>query len=132
MSERRQLRIAQAIKRVVSETILNNMSDPRITGLVSVTEVKLSPDLREAAIFLSIYAETENKKKTTFKAIEHARGLLQTEVAHELDIRFCPKISLHMDEKMQKTMETMKLIDKVAEELKDTTETDSTEESQEI
>ncbi len=117
--KRRQLKVCRVIKEVVSEAILYNISDPRLTAVVSVTEVEVTPDLREAKIFLSLLADNESSRRKSFAAIKHARGHIQTLLAHELNIRFCPIISFCEDVKTRKTNETLKLIDQVAEEFRE-------------
>lgn len=116
---RRQQRLAKLIKQIVSEAILTKLSDPRINAVVSVTEVKLTPDNRKADVFLSMLALEESDKRKTLSAIKHARGHIQTMLAHELNIRFCPIIEFFEDEKIAKTNETLKLIDQVAAEFKE-------------
>ncbi|MHC4232192.1 MAG: ribosome-binding factor A, partial [Planctomycetota bacterium] len=54
MTSRRQYKIARVIRESVSKTILRGLSDPRINGLISVTEVDVSPDMKNATVYLSI------------------------------------------------------------------------------
>ncbi len=114
--KRRQQKVCRIIREVVSEAILYNISDPRLTAVVSITEVEVTPDLREAKIYLSFLAVDEVSKRKSFSAIKHARGHIQTLLAHELNIRFCPIISFCEDVKTRKTNETLRLIDQVTEE----------------
>ncbi|AQQ70618.1 Ribosome-binding factor A [Limihaloglobus sulfuriphilus] len=115
LENRRKLRMARIIKEVVSDAIQNHLSDPRIQGFVSVTEVELTPDLRNASVHLSFIPE--DTAEITLRAIKHARGHIQTLLAHELNIRFCPIISFHEDLKYKKAGETLKIIEKIADEL---------------
>jgi len=114
--KRRQQKVNRIIKEVVSEAILYNINDPRLTAVVTITEVEVTPDLREAKINLSLLAMDEAQKNKSFAAIKHARGHIQTLLAHELNIRFCPIITFHRDVKTSKTNETLRLIDQVTEE----------------
>lgn len=114
-SERRQQRVARAIRDIISEGI-SELQDPRIKGLVSITAIEMSPDTRYADIYLSCFGASEAESLLTFKAIEHARGHLQTAVAHELNLRFCPVITLHHDVKQAKVNEMLKLFEQIAEE----------------
>ncbi len=54
MAARRLERIARVIRESVSSTLLTRLSDPRIQGLVTVTEVEVAPDLRQATVYLSV------------------------------------------------------------------------------
>ena len=130
MQSRRQQRVARIIKEVVSEAIISKLSDPRLTAVVSVTEIKLTPDLRKADIYLSFLALEECSKKTTMAAIKHARGHIQTMVAQELNIRFCPIIEFHEDVKTKKTNETLKIIEQAAEEFKNSPVSDEEKEEE--
>lgn len=116
MPTRRQEKVAQIVKQVVSETIQHHLSDPRIEGLVSVTSVEMAPDLRAAEVYLSILGTSETAENTSFIAIEHAKRRIQSSVADALQSKFCPVIRFHKDDKFKKTLETMNLIDRAVDE----------------
>jgi len=116
MPTRRQEKVARVIREVVSDVIANHLSDPRITGFVSVTRVEVMADLRSADVYLSIFASEENAQDRTFAAITHARTRIQSFLAEALDSKFCPVLRFHEDEQFRKTLEVMKLIDQVASE----------------
>ncbi len=116
MPTRRQEKVARVIREVVSDVIANHLSDPRITGFVSVTRVEVMADLRSADVYLSIFAPDESAKDRTFAAITHARTRIQSFLAEALDSKFCPVLRFHEDEQFRKTLEVMKLIDQVANE----------------
>jgi ribosome-binding factor A len=119
MASRRQERVARVVKESVSDAIANHLSDPRITGFVSVTRVSMAPDLRHADVYLSIFAASDSAKRMTFEAITHARSRIQSQVAHALESKFCPVLRLRLDEEFHKTLETMRLIDQVTSEHQD-------------
>jgi ribosome-binding factor A len=73
MPTRRQEKVARVVKEAVSDAISNHLNDPRITGFVSVTRVEMSPDLRNADVYLSVFAEAQSAKNKSFIAIDHAR-----------------------------------------------------------
>jgi ribosome-binding factor A len=100
----------------VSDTVARHLSDPPITGFASVTRVNMTPDLRQADVYLSIFAASDSAKRTTFEAITHARARIQSYVAHALASKFCPVLRLRLDEEFQKTLDTMRLIERVARE----------------
>lgn len=113
-NERRQQRVARAIRDIVSESI-SDLQDPRLTGFVSVTSVEMSPDLRRADVFVSCFGVPEAEQNLTFKAIEHARGHFQTEIAKDLNMMFCPIITFRHDVNQSKVNETLKIIDQLTE-----------------
>jgi len=116
MISRRQHKIARAIRESVSKTILNGLSDPRITGLVTVTEVDVSPDMKNATVFLSILTPEDRKADLTFDAICHAIGHFQHQLGEDLTGRLCPHLRFEMDRKVSKTLETLRLIEQAQHE----------------
>ncbi len=116
MPTRRQEKVARVIREVVSDAVANHLSDPRITGLVSVTRVEVMPDMRSADVYLSIFAPDGSAKDRTFEAITHARTRIQSFLADAVESKFCPVLRFHEDEQFRKTLDVMKLIDQVASE----------------
>lgn len=116
MPTRRQEKVARVVKRAVSDAISQDLSDPRITGLVSVTRVEMAADLRSAEVYLSIFAEKPSAEQRTYDALVSARRLIQARVADEVQSKFCPVLHLHRDERFKKTLDLMNLIDQAAEE----------------
>jgi ribosome-binding factor A len=105
MTSRRQYKIARVIRESVSKTILRGLSDPRINGLISVTEVDVSPDMKNATVYLSILTPENRGQDTIFEAVCHAVGHIQ----HELG-------QFKQDHKVKKTLETLRLIEEAEQE----------------
>ncbi len=117
---RKQQRMSRAIRDIVSEAIMSDISDPRMSGFVTITSIDLSPDLHYASVYLRCFGtKDEADKKKTFLAIDHARGFIQSKLAAELNVRSCPIISFHEDVKQEKVDQMMKLIAEVNKGLKD-------------
>ena len=114
MPSRRQEKVARIVKEAISDAIANHLSDPRITGFVSVTRVELAADLRSADIYLSIFGANQTDQKKTFLAITHAKSRIQSLLADRLQSKFCPVLRFCSDEKFKKTMEIIKLINETA------------------
>jgi ribosome-binding factor A len=119
MPTRRQEKVARLVKEVVSEAIISHLSDPRITGIVSVTRVVVTADMRAADVYLSVFGASDSEKERTFEAITHARTRIQSLLAAAIQSKFCPALRFHKDEQFQKMLETMRLIDQVASEHRD-------------
>ena len=117
MPSRRQEKVARVIKESVSDTISNRLSDPRIKGLVSVTRVDTSPDLRSADVYLSIMAANGAERELTFTAIEHASRYIQTRLGRKMTSKFCPHLHFYEDKEFKQTLETLRMIDEVSQEL---------------
>jgi ribosome-binding factor A len=105
----RNLKIAAQIKRLVSIVLSRGVGDPRVDGLISVTYVKLSPDLREAKVGLSIMGATA-PDKTVLAGIVSAGRHLQHEVADGLAMRTAPRLSFELDESLKREAEILKLV----------------------
>ena len=119
MPTRRQEKVARVVKEAVSDAIANHLGDPRIEGLVSVTRVEMAADLRSADVYISILGKDEAAQDRTFSAIVHARSRIQSLLAGRMHSKFCPVLRLHKDEKLKKTLETMKLIEQAVGELEE-------------
>ena len=115
------------VKEAVSDAITHHLNDPRIEGFVSVTRVDMAADLRSADVYLSLFGKDQAAQNRTFAAITHARKRIQALIGPRLQSKFCPVLHFYRDEGFKKTMETMKLIDQAASELK---EKDSVEHEQ--
>ena len=118
MPTRRQEKVARTVREAVSDAIANRLNDPRIEALVSVTKVEVAADLRSAEVFLSVFGGNDSANNRTFVAVEHARSRIRSLVGNRLGIKFCPILRFHRDEVFRKTLETMRLIDQVSNELK--------------
>ncbi|MGD8787435.1 MAG: 30S ribosome-binding factor RbfA [Phycisphaerales bacterium] len=119
MATRRQEKVARVVKEAVSDAITHHLSDPRIEGFVSVTRVDMTADLRNANVYVSIFGGDESSQNKTFAAITHAKSRIQSLLADRVKSKFCPVLRFYRDEKLKKTMETMKLIDQAVGELED-------------
>jgi ribosome-binding factor A len=117
MPTRRQEKVARIVKEAVSDAIANRLNDPRIEGFVSVTRVDVAGDLRSADVYLSIFGEDQAARGKTFAAITHAKKRIQSLLADKLRSKFCPVLRFRTDEKLKKTLETMKLIDQAVGEM---------------
>jgi ribosome-binding factor A len=117
MATRRQEKVARVVKEAVSDAITNHLSDPRIEGLVSITKVDISPDLRNAEVYISVLGKDQASQNKTFNAITHASRRIQSLMAHKMHSKFCPVLHFRKDENFKKTLETLELIDRVTSDL---------------
>jgi ribosome-binding factor A len=111
--------MARVIMESVSQTISRRLSDPRITGLISVTEVEIAPDVKNATVYLSIMAANDEAKTLAFQGIRSAAGVIQYHLGRELVSRFCPHLRFELDTKMQQTLRTLEMIERAAGEYKE-------------
>jgi ribosome-binding factor A len=110
MTERMR-RVNESVRAVIAEA-LRDLKDPRI-GLVTVTGVEISPDLREGRIFVSVLGN-ERKRRATLDGLESAHGYLQARVARELDLKRTPHLAFEYDPTVERGVRMTKLIDELA------------------
>ena len=128
MATRRQEKVARIVKEAVNNAITQHLSDPRIEGLVSITRVEMTADLRNANVYISVLGKDEAAQNKTFAAIVHAKNRIQSLISGKIQSRFCPVLHFYNDDKFKKTLETIKLIEKVANDLnKDNISNETTE-----
>jgi len=105
-------RVNEEFKRELSKIIDQDLKNPNITGLISVTKVKTSSDLKNARVYLSILGS--KSKKNTMEGIKNASGFIRTELAKRVNLRYTPELVFELDE----SMEYGAKIDKIIEDLK--------------
>jgi len=93
----------------VSKIILYEIKDPRIS-FVTVTQVEITSDLKNAKVYISVLGDDIARKKT-LQAVEHAKGFIQAKVGSQLQIRYTPVLTFCLDESIQKSLHISKLID---------------------
>ena len=109
MSHRRD-RLSNVVRDVVSDAIANRLSDPRVSSFTSVTRVELTVDLRAADVHVSVMG-SDATARTTMRGLKSARGMIQSQLARQLNIRHCPIIRFHLDEGIKHGIDTIRLID---------------------
>lgn len=112
---RRTERINDLLRSEISELLRREVKDPRVSGLVSITEVHVSPDLRNATVFVSVLGSAE-EKASTMKALETGAQFLQRELGKRLTIRRTPVLSFLIDEALEEGSRIMHLLDEVRDQ----------------
>lgn len=105
----RQERLSELLKIEISEILLKRVKDPRISSFVSITEIKLSKDLRHAHVFVSIFGD-EKTKRETLTGLESAKGFIRSEIGKDLRIRFIPEIVFELDDSLERGDRILKII----------------------
>lgn len=104
-------KLQEQIKEEVSQIILRGLKDPRI-GFVTITEVKLSSDLRNAHIFVSILG-SKSEFKDTWEGLRHSTGYIRQELAKRIRVKFAPEIEFFPDTTAQYSEHIQKLINQI-------------------
>jgi len=111
---RRMERVSEVIKQEVSKIVSYKLQDPRV-GLVTVTKVSLSPDLRMAKIYVVIHGD-ESAQEETLNVLKRAKGYIQSEMAPCLKMRSTPSLSFYLDDTEKKNSHILQLIEKAVSE----------------
>ena len=88
-------RLAERISQIVAEMLERRIKDPRL-GFVTVTEARLTNDLREATVFYTVYGTPEEQAETAV-ALRSATGVIRSEVGKQLGLRHTPSIEFVAD-----------------------------------
>jgi ribosome-binding factor A len=92
-------KINEELKKELSLIIDNNLKNPHITGMISVTKVKTSPDLRYARVYISLL-NCKNVKET-LDGLKSASGFMRSEVARRINLRYTPELRFEIDDSME-------------------------------
>jgi ribosome-binding factor A len=95
MSGARMRRVDEAMRQVLGDVLAQDLKDPRI-GFVTVTDVKTSPDLRHARVYVSVLGD-EAARDATLAGLTSAHGYLQGRVARELRLKRTPELTFELD-----------------------------------
>lgn len=114
MSSRRQKQVNQAIRRELSELLTRHVNDPRIGGIISITEVDVSPDLMQAKVFVSVMGIDADETET-FAGLVSASDFLRHELGARLRLRYIPRLIFEKDDSIEKSEHLFRLIDQSKE-----------------
>jgi ribosome-binding factor A len=92
----RPARVAHEFQRELGEVLARGLKDPRITGFITVTGAKMSPDLKEVTVYVSVHAE-DAARALTMEGLRAAAGYLQREVARRVKLRHTPHLVFAYD-----------------------------------
>lgn len=113
MTSHRSNRVAEEIKKEITQMLRDEIKDPRI-GFVTVTGVEVTPDIRYAKIFVSVYGN-EDAKGQSLEALEKAKGFVRSELGKRMRLRYTPEISFRFDTSIEHGARIMELLEKVKE-----------------
>jgi len=113
MTSRRQRRVAELIQEEISTLILREVHDPRV-GLITVTHVDVSPDLRLALVYFS--ALGEEAPEQALDALQHAAPFLQHELGSRVRLRFTPRLEFRVDRSVENSMRIEQLLSEIQAE----------------
>lgn len=101
-------RINEEIQRELS-SLLRTLKDPRVHGLVSITAVETTPDLRFAKVFVSVL-DQDGDVSEVLKGLKSSAGYLRRELSRSLSIRYTPELIFSRDDSIDKGTHILKLL----------------------
>ena len=105
----RTVRISEEMKREISAIIQSELKDPRLSRLISVTNVNVTKDLRYAKVYVSIMGNDE-EKKNALEGLKSAAGFIRREVGHRIQLRYTPEVQFELDNSIEHGAYISKLI----------------------
>lgn len=109
---RRQERLNEQIREEISDLLAHQLKDPRLTGLVSITEVSISPDMKHATVYVSVMEEEQ--RDSVIRGMAAASGFIRRELGRRLTIRYIPELEFRRDDTIEKGAHILELIRQVA------------------
>ena len=110
-------RLEQDVKIALSDIIMNEVKEPSVTGLISVTDVKITPDQKYAKVYVSIYGK--GNKNKVIEALKKATGFIKKELGRRVRMRNMPNITFELDNSMEYGEHMDKVIKEVMDKVKD-------------
>lgn len=115
MANNRSARLEGEFKRVLADVLRNDVKDPRMSCMVSITRVEITPDLKFAKVYVSIY-DTPEKIHDTMDALTSAEGFIRARVNDKIKLRRIPVLSFVHDASIEYSVKMSRLIDEVVKQ----------------
>lgn len=111
-SNNRLTRINEELQREISQIVLKELKDPRVSTMTSILRVETTQDLKYAKVFVSVLGD-EEQKNAVIEGLKNASGFIRRELAHKVNLRNTPELLFHLDESVEYAIKMSKLIDEV-------------------
>ena len=98
-NENRLNRIDEELKKELSQIISYELKNPEATGMISVTKVKITPDLKYAKVYVSILNSKDDEK--TMEALKKSAGFMRSQIAKRVNLRITPELVFEKDDSME-------------------------------
>jgi len=112
---RRTDQINDLLRAELSDLLREEVNDPRVHGLVTITRVDVSPDLRQARAYVSVLG-SDDDRRSTMEALESARPFLRRELGTRVKLRYTPNLRFVSDTSMEEAQEMTDLLRQTAAE----------------
>ena len=99
-------RVSDQMKQEIADILMRKIKDPRI-GFVTVTDVEVADDLRNAKVFVSVYG---SDKASTLKGLDSAASFIRSELGHRMRMKFVPELLFRYDDSVERGAHIMELL----------------------
>ena len=106
---RRLERINELLRDELSQLMLRNVKDPRLCGIISITKVVSSPDLRYATVFVSVLG-TDDERRSSLQGLTAASTFMRRELSSRLDLRRVPDLHFQADTSIEASSQLLQLM----------------------
>jgi len=106
-------RVGEEIAHEINAMLAGELKDPRLEGMVVVSEVRVQPDMRHARVFINMRGSAK-EQEDAIKALEHASGFIRSELVERLQLRRTPDLHFTLDH----SQEHVERIDQLLKEMK--------------
>jgi ribosome-binding factor A len=111
----RQARVAERVREEVASMLVTEVRDPRLAGVV-VVRVQMTPDLREAVLYVRLLSDEAGRRVEAVKALSHAARRFRREVAERVGLRFSPTLEFRYDEGVDTSARVEELLAEIRSE----------------
>lgn len=110
MKRQRLAGIEKEMARVISKVLMEEVKNPKVKGLVSVTNINVSEDLKFADVYFSVMGQENINTDEVIEGLNQIKGFLRKRVAEEIEIRYIPEIRVKLDTSIEHAIKISKLL----------------------
>ncbi len=107
-------RVRKTLMKEIADIIQKDIRDPRIAGVISITDIELAHDNSFAKVYFSVFATNEESKQKTIEALEENVSKIRYEVGKRIRLRLTPELRFIPDDSLERGTHVMDLIDKIS------------------
>ena len=108
-------RINDLLRDEISQLLSRQIKDPRLTGIISITSVNTSNDLRNAEVVLSVMGD-QDTKRIALDGIQSAASFLRRELRDRISLRYTPFLKFTLDDTLEKAAHVLEIMDNIRDE----------------
>ncbi len=107
-------RVRKTLMKEISDILLKDIRDSRISGIISITDIEMSHDNSFAKVYYSVFTTDEAKKEQTIHALEENKSKIRYEVGKRIRLRVTPDLRFIPDDSLERGSKVTDLIDKIS------------------